>query len=128
MSAERSRLVRSPSGRTVVVTPVGVLDASAAAALRESLEAAAASGARVVVVDLQAAPGVEPVVCTVLVEASGTLRASGRALLVVNVLPHADRALRASDRTGELRVVPLERLLTPAWLEDGALSLPQDAD
>lgn len=126
MSTPAVRLLRSPSGRTVVVAPAGEQDVSTVPDLHDALQGASGSGARAVVVDLQAVSFVEARTVGELVRAHRELAAAGRDLLVINVAPRVVHALRLLDRARELRVVPLERLLTPAWLEDGALSPPRD--
>ena len=125
MSPPVSQL-RSPSGRTVVVQPTGDLDLSTLAALEEALDGAYGSVARTLVVDLQHVAFVEWTTVGALLRVHRDLDRAGRTLVVVNVGPDVVRTLRLLDRRRELRVVPLERLLTPAWLEDGALRLGEE--
>lgn len=114
--------LRSPSGRTAVVQPTGDLDLSTLPSLEDALDGAYRSVARTLVVDLQHVAFVEWTTVGALLRVHRDLGRAGRTLVVVNVGPGVVRTLRLLDRRRELRVVPLERLLTPAWLEEGALS------
>ena len=106
----------SPSGRVCVVTVRGELDLALAGPLREALVAACLGPARLVVVDLRDAPFLDSTAFGVLVSASRRLAGTGRELLVANVAPAPERALRLLGLTS----------CVVAWDRDGLpLSRPE---
>ena len=100
---------------------VGPQDAATLPALESGLAAAYESPARALVVDLAQVPVIDVVATCALVDASRALHRAARDLLVINVQPWVTRLLRRHDPDGELRLVTVERLLSPAWREAGAL-------
>ena len=126
MTSGRVRLLRSPSGRTAVLAPADELDPSSLRTLEDGLSAATAGAAIAVVVDLQSVDVLDAASFGLLLSAHRTLIGAGRDLLVINVGSEVSRTIALLDTDRELRVVTLERLLTPAWLEDGALPIPHE--
>ncbi|MCW2606685.1 MAG: hypothetical protein JWO60_1378 [Frankiales bacterium] len=114
-------LSRSRSGRTVVVKPDAPVALDAGPWLGEALDEAYRSTARVIVVDLQAYASISRAEVDELLSAYRSLKRGGRPLVVVNIRPAVVQALRTLDGDHELPQVPLERLLSSAWLELGAL-------
>ncbi|MCW2777610.1 MAG: anti-sigma factor antagonist [Frankiales bacterium] len=114
----------SPSGRTVVLTPIGEQDVATVPVLRDALDRALTGRVRVVVVDLQHVPFLDATTAGALLAAHARCRTSVRDLVVVNVLPGPARTLRLLDPGRQLPMVTQERVLGPAWGEAGARPPP----
>ena len=96
-----------PDAASVVVS--GRLTAATAPELAETLRAAL-QGARLVVLDLHAAAGVDEAAARVIIEASTGAREAGKRLLAIGALPQADAPLSSDGLDWLLpRALPEER-------------------
>ena len=118
MSGSGVATATSPRGLTVVLTPQAWATAAEVAA---ALWAQDGTSARCVVLDLQHLRAVEFDLFDVLLDGHVRLHAAGRRLLLVNVLAGAATAFDLLDAGRQLTVVTLERVLSTAWTEVGAL-------
>src|SRR5690349_18335650 len=100
------RFEDAPGGATRFLVPSGDLDATGAAALRESVEAALSAGKRLVVVDLSETNYAETAVIAALLDGNARARRFGARLCVVVDPGSRIQSLFATTRLNRvLRVV-----------------------
>jgi anti-sigma B factor antagonist len=95
----------TPAG-DVVLTFAGELDLAAAPVVREQLEAAAATGARMVVLDMTAVTFVDSSALRELLRADGALRLAGGTLVLAAVPPAVVRLLELTRTDDVLASAP----------------------